>query len=260
MKKLTTLLLICLLLMASVLPVCADNCASYLYVEGNEFSAAQTFQLVFAADCDKVSGLSAEITTLDNLTIISGKGLLEGWDFSIAGNKIVMYEISGESAASGENEFFELTVKVNSNCAEGDEVNLELNASLATVAVGYKTVNTAASFNTVLQECQHFDTAWLVVTPPSGGNLGVKAEYCISCGEVLRQEQIGFLLGDSDLNGLVNVADAVLVARYTSNISQMTAEQLQCGDVDGSGFVNIADAVIISKYAARLINKFPAEL
>ncbi len=260
MKKLTIALIVCLLLVAPVFSTSAESCDSYIYADGSEFCAGQTLQLVFAADCDKVSGLTAEITLSDNLSLLSAKGLPGGWDFEIAGNTAVMYDINGEAPLSGETEFFELTVKVNSDCAPGDEVYLQVSANLATIDNGYKTVSTSAGFDVVLEECPHYDTIWQVITPPSGENAGVKAEVCTVCGEILRQEEISFRIGDPDLNGTVNVADAVLVARYTSKLAPMTEEQLQCGDVDGSGIANIADAVVISRYAARLINKFPVEL
>ena len=257
MKKLTIALIICAMLAAPLCSVSAASCASYIYTDSSEVSPGQTLQFIFAADCNMVSGISAEISLPDNLTIISAKGLRDGWDFAISGNTVVMYDLSGELPVSGENEFFEVTVKVSGESEIGDEVNAFITAKLATVENGYKTVDTTAEFYAVLQECQHYNTVWNVVTPPSNGAAGVKVEYCLVCGEILRQEEISFLLGDTDLNGDINVADAVLIARYTSNLAEMTAAQLESGDVDGSGFVSVVDAVIVTRYAAKLINKFP---
>jgi hypothetical protein len=55
--------------------------------------------------------------------------------------------------------------------------------------------------------------------------------------------------GDIDMNGTVNVTDAVLVLRYSMGIITLTDEQLAIGDMDGSGAVNVTDALMIMRIA-----------
>ncbi|MBQ5986407.1 MAG: Ig-like domain-containing protein [Clostridia bacterium] len=66
---------------------------------------------------------------------------------------------------------------------------------------------------------------------------------------ILVSDVIPYPRGDIDMNGTVNVTDAVLALRYSMGIITLTDEQLAIGDMDGSGAVNVTDALMIMRIA-----------
>ncbi|MCH5279032.1 MAG: S8 family serine peptidase [Christensenellaceae bacterium] len=64
-------------------------------------------------------------------------------------------------------------------------------------------------------------------------------------------QEIGGLAGDVDGNGMVQVADAVLIARYALQLQDLDNPAM--GDVDGNGQVQVADAVLASRIALGLM-------
>ena len=64
------------------------------------------------------------------------------------------------------------------------------------------------------------------------------------------------LFGDVNFDGIVDIADALMISRYDVELAEMNEKQLFVGDVDGDGEVNIADALMISRYDAGLLDKF----
>lgn len=52
-------------------------------------------------------------------------------------------------------------------------------------------------------------------------------------------------LGDSDSNGKINSADALLVLKYTTGGQEFTSKQKEISDFNGDGKVNSADALVI---------------
>ena len=64
------------------------------------------------------------------------------------------------------------------------------------------------------------------------------------------------LFGDVNFDGIVDIADALMISRYDVELAEMNEKQLFVGDVDGNGEVNIADALMISRYDAGLLDKF----
>ncbi len=63
--------------------------------------------------------------------------------------------------------------------------------------------------------------------------------------------------GDVNGDGLVKLADAVLMMKYLVGIVDFTDEQLATGDVTGDGKVKLADAITIQKYLVGLIKELP---
>lgn len=60
----------------------------------------------------------------------------------------------------------------------------------------------------------------------------------------------GYALGDVDMNGSINIFDAVMVARSTVGKYEFESDaQKALADMDGSGSVNIFDAVAIARKA-----------
>ena len=62
--------------------------------------------------------------------------------------------------------------------------------------------------------------------------------------------------GDLSGDGVINTADAVIVLKYSAEITQLADNQLAAGDTNHDGKVNTADAVMILRYAAGMITEF----
>lgn len=62
--------------------------------------------------------------------------------------------------------------------------------------------------------------------------------------------------GDTNGDGKVNIADALMISRYDAGLVELKEEQKAVSDVNGDGKVNIADALMISRYDAGLISEF----
>ena len=63
----------------------------------------------------------------------------------------------------------------------------------------------------------------------------------------------GILIGDVDLNGVVNVFDATLVQKFSSSLVTLTNEQLANADANDDGTVNVFDATHIQRMIAGLV-------
>lgn len=74
------------------------------------------------------------------------------------------------------------------------------------------------------------------------GDVTVTAEYA--------------LLGDFNLDGLVNTGDATLILRSIAYDSQFTELERKLGDVTLDGAVNTGDATVILKYVAGMLTSF----
>ncbi len=90
-------------------------------------------------------------------------------------------------------------------------------------------------------------------------SFGYEGEYYIATVDFTVEEPVIGILGDVDLNGTVEVADAILALRYAMGLVELTDEQLAQMDVDGNGEYNLIDATLILRYAMGLIENFPAE-
>ncbi|MBO4879389.1 MAG: S8 family serine peptidase [Clostridia bacterium] len=62
-----------------------------------------------------------------------------------------------------------------------------------------------------------------------------------------------YLKGDCDLNGTVNVADAVLALRHSMGLITLTGDGFLAGDIDENGTVAVTDAIAILRYSMGLI-------
>lgn len=62
--------------------------------------------------------------------------------------------------------------------------------------------------------------------------------------------------GDLSGDGVINTADAVIVLKYSAEITQLADNQLAAGDTNHDGKVTTADAVMILRYAAGMITEF----
>ena len=60
------------------------------------------------------------------------------------------------------------------------------------------------------------------------------------------------LLGDVDLNGVVDTKDAAKLLKYNAEKEELSEEQLQIADMNGDNLADSRDAVTILRYAAEL--------
>ena len=79
--------------------------------------------------------------------------------------------------------------------------------------------------------------------------------YDYACNAITLEISAGsaFLPGDCDLNGEVDIADAVLALRHSMGILTLQGDAFLAGDVDGDGEVSVADALMIMRYAMGLL-------
>lgn len=64
------------------------------------------------------------------------------------------------------------------------------------------------------------------------------------------------LLGDVDLNGIVDTEDSAEILRYQAEIKNLTEEQITVGDVNFDGSADSSDASRILQYTAEMIEYF----
>ncbi len=60
-----------------------------------------------------------------------------------------------------------------------------------------------------------------------------------------------FLLGDVNLDGVVDVRDITAIQRYISEYNELTVKQFAAADVDNSGNVTVSDATLLQMYLAE---------
>lgn len=88
-----------------------------------------------------------------------------------------------------------------------------------------------------------------VYNPPAGASSGL---VYVGVTRNTSSQPNPYEKGDVDLNGSVQIADAVLALRNVLGLIQLTQQQLEIGDMDNSGSVNVADAVSILRRAMGL--------
>lgn len=65
-----------------------------------------------------------------------------------------------------------------------------------------------------------------------------------------------YILGDVDNSGEVNLMDAILISKYSVNLTELDEKALKAADVDKNGDVNLLDAIMVQKYALGLIDSW----
>ena len=88
-----------------------------------------------------------------------------------------------------------------------------------------------------------------VYNPPSGAGSGL---VYIGVTRSTEQQPNPYEKGDIDMNGSVQIADAVLALRSALGLTQLTPQQTQLGDMDDSGSINVADAVSVLRKSMGL--------
>ena len=65
-----------------------------------------------------------------------------------------------------------------------------------------------------------------------------------------------YIIGDVNGDGYVDVLDATLVQKYSSEKTKLNVRQLYVADVNNDGIVDVLDAATIQKYAVEKISEF----
>ena len=65
-----------------------------------------------------------------------------------------------------------------------------------------------------------------------------------------------YIIGDVNGDGYVDVLDATLVQKYSSEKTKLNDRQLYVADVNNDGIVDVLDAATIQKYAVEKISEF----
>lgn len=87
-----------------------------------------------------------------------------------------------------------------------------------------------------------------VGTVATGNKLGVYVD-----GKLVESKEI-VIYGDANGDSKVNVLDAIIINRYTINLSKINGVCMVGADVNRDGKVNVLDAIIINRYTIGLSN------
>lgn len=70
---------------------------------------------------------------------------------------------------------------------------------------------------------------------------------------------VGILHGDVNVDGAVDISDAMLLLQYCNEQIMLTPRQLEVCDVDGNGTVSLRDAGLLIQYVNGLIDRLPID-
>ena len=108
---------------------------------------------------------------------------------------------------------------------------------------------------------EHLMGKWETLVEPTETELGEQQRKCVYCDYTeFRKISIGgFIMGDLNLDGEINVMDAYTARLIAAKIYKPTDEQILIGDVDLDGRITAIDANIIRKFVAKIIIEIPVE-
>ncbi|MBR5769661.1 MAG: leucine-rich repeat protein [Clostridia bacterium] len=96
---------------------------------------------------------------------------------------------------------------------------------------------------------------WEVTTPATYWQEGAERRLCLNNPEHVETRVIEKLLkGDSDGDGEITVADALMALRIAAKLAPETPEALAVADTDRDGRITVADALKILRVAAKLLS------
>lgn len=70
-------------------------------------------------------------------------------------------------------------------------------------------------------------------------------------GRVIVDKSAPVLIGDANLDGIVDVKDVTAIQRYLAELEVFTDKQLSAADTNGDGSVDIADATHLQMFLAE---------
>lgn len=92
-----------------------------------------------------------------------------------------------------------------------------------------------------------------LVTEPSSGNTEPSSTEATEPSSGTTEPEHPFLLGDANLDTVVNVKDATTVQKYVASLIDLSEEAKLCADFDQNENINVKDATGIQKRVAGLI-------
>lgn len=96
------------------------------------------------------------------------------------------------------------------------------------------------------------NTVNVVVTAENGN----KRTYSITVNVPTTSQPPSFILGDVDLNGKIEINDALQIFKHKSGEKTLSADGQKAADTNKNGSVDIADALLIFKYKSGEISSF----
>ena len=72
-------------------------------------------------------------------------------------------------------------------------------------------------------------------------------------------DELEFLYGDLNGDGVINSSDAALLSRYILEITNEFIVPIEVADLNGDGIVNTIDSTLLTRYMLEIITQFPVE-
>lgn len=80
--------------------------------------------------------------------------------------------------------------------------------------------------------------------------------YAEENGFTFIDPNVTYTPGDVNNDNAIDIADALMVARFDAGLAELDETQLKAGDLNGDDQTDIADALMIARYDAGLITEF----
>lgn len=117
-------------------------------------------------------------------------------------------------------------------------------------------VTDAATISGVLKNAAKME---FLITDSENGTVYIDDIQFGMTEKVKEEEKPSYLLGDVDLNGVVNANDALLALQAATKKISLNDIQNSVADVDDTVGVSSADALLILQYATKKIDSFPKQ-
>lgn len=172
---------------------------------------------------------------------------------SVGGRLVGSSDIAGiDSASSG--------VSLNLNMTSGETLSFEY---LVSSEQNYDKFIFKVNGTTLLQESGESGWTQYTFTASNSGNYSFEwiysKDYSVSSGtDCVFIDNVSYLgssdfeLGDVNMDGTVNISDALLVVRYSMGIDSLSDEQLILADFNQNGSINMDDASLILRRAMSI--------
>lgn len=103
------------------------------------------------------------------------------------------------------------------------------------------------------------ETAPVIITDPTddtGNDTPIIVPGTTTQGNATNPSD-GYLLGDADANGKVNIKDATLIQKHAAKLTVISEENIIKADVNADNKINVKDATTIQKFVANITIEYP---
>ena len=108
----------------------------------------------------------------------------------------------------------------------------------------------AEGYSTTIPTAVNPGTYYVWCDVAEDGNHEAIEPFCITV-----EVAVSGIMGDVNGDGIVDIADALMISRYDVELVTLNKNQLALGDITGDGSVDIADALYISRLDAGLLEE-----